>query len=134
MSDLLTLTREFDLPPYWNGLLVSWTGWEPQIVPRLCRRPKSRDCCSACASPARPAVARGYVATSPLVTPAQLARNEAARAALPPGSRHQVRSLVLLRLHAYRCQDCRHDVVWDHDDDSWWDLDHTDYGPTGSNP
>lgn len=132
MSDLLTLAREFDLPPKWNGLLVSWSGWEPQIPATICPPPKTRDCCSACASPHPPATNRGYVATSPLVTPAMLRRNEEQRAALPLRERHHVPSLALFRLHAFRCQDCRHDVVWDTDTDEWWDLDHTDYGPEGS--
>jgi len=134
VADLLTLAREFDLPPKWNGLLVSWNGWEPQIPAFVCGpgARKQRDCCSACASPHEPAINRGYVATSPLTTPAMLRRNEEQRDRLPLGQRHKVPSLALFRLHAYRCQDCRHDVVWDHDTDEWWDLDHTDYGPEGS--
>ena len=132
MSDLLTLAREFDLPPKWNDCLVEWEGWKPQPVAHLCPPPRRRDCCSGCGSPELPVVNRGYAATSALVTPAMLRRNKAARDRLGPGSLHHVPSVVLLRLYAYRCQDCRHDVVWDIDTDEWWDLDHTDYGPEGS--
>lgn len=42
------------------------------------------------------------------------------------------KNLALWRLHAFRCTDCKHDVVWDRDTDEWWTLDHTDYGDEGS--
>jgi len=134
VSDLLTLAREFDLPPKWNDCIVRWNGWEPQLDAIVCRRgtPQPRECCSACASPHPPATNRGYVALSPLTTPAMMLRNDEQRARLPIGQKHKVPGLVLFRLHAFRCQDCRHDVVWDIDTDEWWDLDHTDYGPEGS--
>ena len=28
MSDLLTMLREHDLPPRWDGLAVVWEGWQ----------------------------------------------------------------------------------------------------------
>jgi hypothetical protein len=45
---------------------------------------------------------------------------------------HKRAQVALRRLDAIRCQDCRHDQVWDTDTDEWWDLDHTDYGTEGS--
>lgn len=133
MADLLTLAREFDLPPKWNDCIVQWRGWEPEPTVLLCRRgkPAPRDCCSVCASPHPPVVNRGLVANSPLITPAMLKRNEDNRARLGALA-HKDAPLAHWRLYAYRCQDCRHDVVWDTDTDEWWDLDHTDYGPEGS--
>lgn len=37
-------------------------------------------------------------------------------------------------LHASRCVDCGHDVVYDSRTNEAWDLDKTDYGPQGSRP
>lgn len=130
--DLFVATREHDMPPRWDGLAVRWTPWEPQLVGFICPPPKTRPCCSRCGSPHPPVVARGYIARSAVVTPEMLAANDAARDRLPFGQRHRVKPLALLRLHAFRCQDCRHDEVWDRDTDELFDLDPTDYGDEGS--
>jgi hypothetical protein len=73
--------------------------------------------------------------TSPrgIVTPAKLAERNAARDALPIGSRHLVKPLALYQLVAHRCPDCRHDSVLENRTD-WRDLDDTDYGDEGSWP
>lgn len=133
MTDLLVLAREFDLPPRWDGLLVvQWTPWEAEPGPVfLCPPPKTRASCPACASPHPSVHARGMVALRADLTRAQWEAEEVNRARLGKLA-HKRKPVALWRLRAYRCQDCRHDQVWDTDTDEWWDLDHTDYGPEGS--
>lgn len=132
MNDLLTLLREHDLPPRWDGLATVWDGWETQIPAFVCPPPKS-SCCSACGSLATPVVNRGRVARVPAVTHDRIREHDDKRARLGAGNGHLAgRPVALYRLHAFRCPDCRHDVVWDVDTDEWFDLDHTDYGPEGS--
>ena len=132
MSDLLTLAREHDLPPKWDGcLVVEWTHWEAQIPMFMCPPPQTRDCCPSCGSPEPSVSCRGMVAVSPEVTRQMFDAEEENRRRL--GSlAHKRKNLALWRLHAFRCQDCRHDMVWDTHTGEWWDLDHTDYGPDGS--
>jgi hypothetical protein len=130
--DLLVLAREFDLPPRWDGLLVvQWTPWEPQPHAFICPPSKARDCCPACASPEPRVHARGMVALRADLTRAQWEYEEENRARLRKLA-HKRAQVALWRLYAFRCQDCRHDQVWDTDTDEWWDLDHTDYGTEGS--
>jgi hypothetical protein len=38
----------------------------------------------------------------------------------------------LAQLSAFRCVDCRADVVWDRTADEWWDLEPADYLDQGS--
>lgn len=133
MTDLLTLAREFDLPPRWDGLLVvQWTPWEarPDTV-FICPPPKTRPCCPACGSPEPNVSCRGMVALSSLVTRERWEREEENRTRLGRLA-HKRKPLALWRLYAYRCQDCRHDQVWDMLTGEWWNLDHTDYSDEGS--
>lgn len=97
----------------------------------ICPPPKRRDCCPSCASP-RPRVhACGMVARLPGIAREQWERDQENRRLLG-ALRLKREPIALWRLHAYRCQDCRHDQVWDTETDEWWDLDHTDYLPEGS--
>lgn len=125
------MSRQFDLPPMWDGLVVQWRGWEPQLRAFICPPPKDPACCRKCGSLTAPVCNVGYVATSPAVTHADVEYEEANRRRL--GSlAHKRKPLVWMRLFVWRCPDCRHDVVHDNDTDECWDLDDTDYGPDGS--
>lgn len=134
MTDLLTLAREHDLPPFWNGRAVLWRGWEdPEPgVTFICPPPKERHVCEGCGSTQEWVVNRGEVAVWPSLTHDDLRRENENRQRL--GSlAHKRKPRSLWRLRAYRCPDCHLDTVWDMDTDEWWVLDHTDYGPEGSN-
>lgn len=129
-GDLLTLAREHDLPPKWNGRAVLWEGWRAQPPVFLCPPPKLI-CCEGCASLADPLANRGLVAVWQSFTHDDLRAEEANRERL--GSlAHKRKPRALWRLRAYRCPDCKLDTVWDTFTDEWWTLDHTDYGPDGS--
>lgn len=131
--DLFAATRGHDLPPRWDGLLVvQWTPWEADPDPVfICPPPKARPCCPACGSPHPTVTSRGMVALRPSLTREQWEYEEENRRRLGrlAGKRKPV---ALWRLYAFRCQDCRHDMVWDTDPDEWWDLDPTDYEDDGS--
>lgn len=138
MTDLLTLLREHDLPPYWDGRAVWWEGWQPQlnqvfICGRGARSLANR-CCEACGSRARPSVNRGHVARVPATGRERWVERCEAWARLPLGARHLLpkHPSGVIELHAFRCPDCRTDIVWDQPADRWWVLDHTDYGDQGS--
>lgn len=132
MNDLLTMLREHDLPPRWDGRLVTWSGWTPQPPAFICPPPPLGDtCCPACGSIAPRSQNRGLVAHSPRTTREQLDDDAENRRRLGSLS-HKRKRLDTLRLYAFRCPDCRHDQVLDLETDEFWDLDHTDYGDEGS--
>jgi hypothetical protein len=126
------MSRENDLPPRWDGrLIVEWTPWEPQLVTSMRFHRQSRDCCPGCGSPEPPVTARGMVAHDRNLTREQweaFKENAQRLGALA----HKRKQVATWRLRVFRCQDCRHDQVWDVETDTTWDLDHTDYGPDGS--
>lgn len=135
MSDLLTLAREHDLPPRWDGRAVWWAGWELQIDAFVCGRGVPRvSVCEACGSQAKPSTNRGHVARSAITSLERWVERCEAWRRLPMGSRHMLpkQPAGVIELFAFRCPDCRTDVVWDEQRDEWWTLDHTDYGDDGS--
>ena len=136
-GDLLTLLREHDLPPRWDGHAVWWEGWHPGIGPVficpvfICPPPRRPLCCEGCGSLAEPVSNRGLVAVWASLTPEDIEREEENRRRL--GSlAHKRKRRAYWRLRAYRCPDCKLDTVWDIDTDDWWTLDHTDYSDDGS--
>lgn len=135
MTDLLTLLREHDLPPRWDGLAAVWDGWHmPPADPVFICPPRAvhASCCEGCGSTATQPMNRGRVARVPAVTHDRIREVDAARDRLPAGQRHRIPGKALHRLVAFRCPDCQLDVVWDMDTREWWTLDHTDYGSEGS--
>lgn len=123
--------REHDLPPMWDGLAVVWGGWLAPPPAFICPPPRP-ECCAACGAIGPAVINHGRVARTAAVTHEQVAEVDAARNRLPPRLRHKVKSRALHRLVAYRCVDCRHDVVVDNVTGETWDLDVTDYGDRGS--
>lgn len=131
-EDLLTMLREHDLPPFWDGLATVWDGWETQIEAFICPPPK-QSCCSECGSLAKPVTNRGRVARPAFITHGRIQEHDEKRARLGAGNAHLAgKPVALVRLFVWRCPDCKQDVVWDWGTDEWWTLDHTDYGPEGS--
>lgn len=136
--DLFTSVREHDLPPLWDGLAVVWEPWTNLLGGDafarvfICPRPPKPECCGACGSLTPAVHARGYVARVPAVSHDRIREVDAARARLPIKARHHVAPKALLRLFAFRCPDCRHDVVHDITTDEMWDLEPSDYGDVGS--
>lgn len=104
---LMSTARKHDLPPMWDGRIVTWHGWQTLPPAFLCP-PPAPDCCRSCGS------------MTPSVT------NRGSRKVVERGSRWMP-SLI-----AFRCPDCRADKVWDTGADEWWDLDASDYGNDGS--
>lgn len=131
MTDLLTMLREHDLPPRWDGHAVLWHGWETRLAPIFICPPPRPTCCEGCGSLAESVTNRGMVAVWASLTPEDLRAEEENRRRLGPLA-HKRRPRAVWRLYAFRCPDCQLDVVWDTDTDEWWTLDHTDYGSEGS--
>ncbi len=104
--------RANDLPTKWDGVPVTWGGWEDQPWTTLVFHVKQTPC-GKCGSLAQPKLNKG------------LALRDS-----------RVDALVrCFRLFAYRCPDCHHDQVYEMtpgDEDRLWDLDETDYGSEGS--
>lgn len=132
MDDLLTLLREHDLPPFWDGLAVVWDTWRTESTPVfLCPPPKRPATCHGCGSAAEQHQAKGRVARAAFIDHDRIAAEDENRVRL--GSLgHKRKPVALVRLFVWRCPDCLLDVVWDIDAGEWFDLDHTDYGPDGS--
>ncbi|MEE6280162.1 hypothetical protein [Georgenia sp. MJ170] len=131
-GDLLVALREYDLPPKWDGLLVvEWTPWAAPEPVFICPPPTRRECCPGCGSAYPRVHARGMVANDARTTAEDWAYDRENRRKLGPLAYKRPR-IATWRLYAFRCQDCRHDEVWDTHTDEWWELDHTDYGAGGS--
>lgn len=120
MPDLLVQSREHDLPPKWDGHPVEWDGWSEASDIFICPPPGDEPC-HMCGSVRRGLITGGTVTAD---WPDGVAAIRQARL------RERV---TRWRLSVFRCPDCRHDTVWDMRTDQWWDLDHSDYGPDGSN-
>ena len=134
MTDLLTLAREYDLPPRWDGHAVVWKPWETPIAMQICPPPRADVCGRPAVRHGQPQQSRvvGLVANSTVLTHADYAAEEARRDALPELIRHKIKRRWWRRLVATRCHWCDHDQVTDLHTREVWDLDHTDYGPNGS--
>lgn len=133
MQPTLPTDRPHDLPPFWDGRAVLWDGWRaPDLTMFICPPPKP-ECCRACGTMARPVTNRGHVARWPAITHKQITDADDRSARLPHGLKHKINPLAYYELTAFRCPDCRHDTVLDHDG-QLWDLDETDYHDEGSNP
>jgi len=138
VTDLLTMLREHDLPPFWDGHAVVWLPWEyaPSGV-FICPPPKA-ETCESCGKPTTErgfpcwSVAKGLRADSPILTHADWVAEDAARARLPYLAKGKLPRHWWFTLHAFHCHHCQLDTVWDQTTDEWWTLDHTDYGPEGS--
>ncbi|MDP9820403.1 hypothetical protein [Nocardioides massiliensis] len=137
MTDLLTLLREHDLPPRWDGRAVVWEGWEyaPITTLHLHMRP---DVCEGCGMPTMErgfpcwSTNKGLRADSARLTHDDYRAEEEARARLPFRVKGKMPRYWWIELHAFRCHHCQLDTVWDTATDEWWVLDHTDYGDDGS--
>ena len=140
---LLTLARQFDLPPKWDGRDVEWQGWEDTLDTFICGpAARQREVCPACGSVEARVINIGLVHPLPGETWEQdhliEKRTRSGRSIMVKAGKQMVKAHPVLELVAFRCVDCKHDVVWDKYDGgwesggTWWDLDHTDYGPQGS--
>ena len=139
MNDLLTMLREHDLPPKWDGRCVVWLGWEYGTPTSLTRfHSTARDVCEGCGMPTTErgfpcwSTNWGLLANSSVLTLDDYAAEEAKRARLPERLRHKVTRHWWRSLCAFRCHHCQLDTVWDTTADELWTLDHTDYGNDGS--
>lgn len=95
-----------DLPPRWDGLDVTWSGWRATTA-HIC--PPLREACTSCGCLEWPTVNIGHI---------NLGLNRRGRQ-------------TFRVLTAFRCVECGADHVLD-DKGVMWDLDLTDYGDAGS--
>lgn len=101
-----------DLPPKWDGITIEWRGWEgPQWTSAQFHQSWQEDRCQFCGGDKQASMNLGYACDPP--TPAGIKRKA-------------------MRWWAFRCPDCRGDVVHDLATDEWWTLDSTDYDDQGS--
>lgn len=134
-----------DLPPRWDGLVISWQGWKPGNHVFVCTEPTNvcdhcgrgehdTDMGCSCGSVRPPSSNVGFVADDPATTLDELERNIAGsdlahRTGRPKSAPER---LGLIRLVAHRCPDCDADTVVDTATGEVWTLDESDYGDAGS--
>jgi hypothetical protein len=123
MTDLLSLMRENDLPPKWDGRAVLWESWRDDSDMFVCPPPHERSVCPACGSVERRVRNRGLLAHRRSTTAETIANY--VKVGMPG-------KVAYWSLFAYRCTDCKHDQVWDMRRDELWDLDPSDYADDGS--
>ena len=137
MTDLLTLARENDLPPKWDGRAVIWQGWE-YVGGGTFICPPRKEVCEGCGLPTTErgfpcwSTNKGVVADSTRLTAEDYEAEQAARARLPESLRHKFARHWWIEMTAFRCHHCQLDTVWLHSTNEMWTLDHTDYGSEGS--
>jgi len=120
-----------DLPPLWDGHRVEWKGWETYwTTADWHMKPVT---CNECGSRDKSAMNTGlvYPLAGETVTMTRLKRSKN-----QPGRTYEVTQEIPATptywLHVWRCPSCHLDTVWDRRDDTWWDLDESDYGVEGS--
>lgn len=140
MADLLTLVREYDLPLKWDGRRVVWRGWtDPYAGVFICGRrgATNRTVCTGCGSTEPCVMNIGTVHPLPDETftsrPLVERTTKSGRVYVKDGAPVTRAAWPVIRLCVFRCPGCKQDSVWDTTTGEWWDLDHTDYGPEGSN-
>lgn len=124
--------RANDLPPRWDGRVVSWTEWRPDRL-RVCGSLQP-DACLECGSTALPDYSRAILYPNQGDTHRALIEAATRRTGRRYMRERTVPTKPHPRLVAFRCPDCRIDQVLDLVTQTWWTLDEDDYGPEGSNP
>lgn len=101
-----------DLPVLWDGVPVTWGAWHSGASSFEFHAPLAEIACRRCGLLESRQIAVGTVHHHPEHAGGRIASE--------------------LALFAFRCPGCLHDEVWDRRTDETWDLDPSDYGPTGS--
>lgn len=129
LSAVVDVGTRHDLPPRWDGHPVVWRGWET-LNAFICGGRAGSECCPGCGSRAASAINLGLVGDDPDMTVGDVEHDDHA-VAMASKLGHRRRRRSWFRLTAFRCPDCRLDLVVD-GDDQCWTLDASDYGDEGS--
>lgn len=139
MSEQLTLSlltlahsRRNDLPPFWDGVPVTWTDWSDDTRSTLILHlPAEALACDQCGSvdESRHAFGTRPPPEGATVTTTRTKKTKSGREYVV---HENVPARPVRDLRASRCRHCGHDTIHDERTDQTWDLDETDYGPEGS--
>lgn len=134
MTATLTLVhrRQHDLPPSWDGQRVTWDRWLEVRGSLIAHAPADQTACHACGLIDDPLVAVGLVEPTPGATFSSVRVKRTRRSGRAYEATVDVPAWPCLDLVAFRCRGCGHDTVLDQRTGEAWDLDASDYGPTGS--
>lgn len=106
-----------------------WQGWSETPTSMRFHSPKER--CDHCRSEQEPMVNLGLLHPKPGET-FEVERSRRLRSGRQWTELVDVSAWPVIHLAAFRCPECRCDQVHDSRDDSWWDLDPSDYADEGS--
>lgn len=128
---LRVLPAIHDLPPSWDGALVTWKAWLDAglMTARLHCKPEP---CEGCGSLAAPLIAAGLRDPEPGATVDVPVYKRTRSGKIYAGKDRQVPAWPCIDLHAQRCPDCGLDIVTDQRTGEVWTLDESDYGDAGS--
>lgn len=101
-----------DLPPKWDGVPVTWRGWQVFESSMDFHLTLDQLACDKC----------GGLGEGTLINTGTRPNTEPEE-----GGPTQLRNIT-----AFRCPHCGHDSIWDMATDLHWDLDPNDYGDEGS--
>lgn len=129
MSLQLVHTRP-DLPPFWDGVPVTWDEWSDVRSTLILHAPADMMACEQCGAVDENLIAWGL--RPPAEATVTTWRTKATKSGHKYGVPHEVEARPVRDIYAARCRHCGHDRVTDTRTDEVWDLDETDYTPEGS--
>lgn len=119
-----------DLPPFWDGVPVTWDAWSDVRSTLILHVPAEAMACDQCGAVDENLIAWG------LRPPAEATYMTTKVKTLKSGRKYdrqvEVEAWPVRDIYAARCRHCGHDRVTDTRTDEVWDLDETDYVPEGS--
>lgn len=133
VSPLQLVPAVHDLPPAWDGVLVTWGEWSSGRSTLAHHVPADQLACDECGTVDEKTVNFGRRPPEPGAT-FKADRRKRTRTGHIYSVTEEVPAWPVKDLFAFRCRHCGHDTISDERTGETWDLDASDYGDTGSWP
>lgn len=133
MSRLTLVHSRHDLPPFWDGVPVTWAPWSDHRSTLTLHVPADQMACDKCGAVDESLISWG-TRPAPKGETITINQTKKTRSGRKYAVAAEVPSWPIADIYAARCRHCGQDFVTDTRTDERWDLDESDYTPQGSYP